>query len=63
MENENFVETTSRIKRPINYDKKISMRISAKMLEQLKEISSKENIAYQTLIKKVLEDFISHYNS
>jgi predicted DNA binding CopG/RHH family protein len=41
-----------------NYDSIINIRVSRETIEDLKEIASKYGVKYNTLVRKVLEDYI-----
>lgn len=42
----------------IGYDTKLNIRVSNKMLLDLKEIAEKKGIKYNTLIRNILENYI-----
>ena len=47
-----------RKKREVVYEKRITLRYSTDKIEKLKQIASKNNTKYQTLIKNTLDDLI-----
>lgn len=45
----------------INYDSSLNIRFTKKNIERLKLIAEKENTKYNTLARKLIEDYIEWY--
>ena len=48
-------------KKKMNYDARLNIKVCKKTIDNFKEIAQNEGIKYQTLIRKILEDFVEKY--
>lgn len=47
---------------PVKYDTNINIRVDSDMILKLKKIANENNIKYNTMVRNILNDFISLYN-